>query len=259
MASGSVLEVLQKGSKKFVKAPGTLIKNGEAGKIFEDSQGNIYAMGTDAHLEVLYKGEQNFVKAKGHKGTYNRFTRERQLVEDSQGNVYIFNFEFIDSNQMLNAELKVLYKGTKEFVKAPGNSIFNGNMGIIFKDSQGNIYAMGMGSSTGKSNFVVLYKGEKEFKNVPGISEFYGYSGVIFEDSQGNIYAKGQRDSFYVLYKGKKEFEKPLGTAFFQKGYENGITTNYNLFIGAAKIFEDSKGNIYVLSAGSTNPLLISS
>ena len=279
MAKGTPLQVLKKEGKNFVSSwinntnqPGLLnvsnITNGENGIIFEDSSGNIWAMAKGTTLQVLEKEGKNFASSwindptqPGLLNGSNITNGENGIIfEDSSGNIWAM---------AKGTTLQVLEKEGKNFASSwindptqpgllNGSNITNGENGIIFEDSSGNIWAMAKGTP-----LQVLKKEGDNFArswiNDPtqpgllnGSNITNGKNGIIFEDSSGSIWAKGFRTKLQLLKKEGEDFAhswKSVTSSKFLLNGSNIVDGHYGV------IFEDSSGNIWAM--GNRKPLQV--
>ena len=240
------------------------IRNGEGGVIFEDSSGNIWAMGSGTRLQVLVKKEDgNYANSWINDPTQPGLLKNSNIrngvsgviFEDSSGNIWAMGYE---------TRLQVLIKKedgnyADSWINDPtqlgllkNSNIRNGEGGVIFEDSSGNIWAMGSGT-----RLQVLVK--KEDGNYadswisdptqPGLLKNSnirnGVSGVIFEDSSGNIWAAGYGTPLQVLQKTTSGFSTSWISDSTQVGLLNGSKISAGRFGGT--IFQDSSGNIWAM------------
>ena len=253
--SDTTKEALLKGSK---------ITNGKFGVIFEDSSGNIWAMGYEKPLQVLKKEGDGFSSSwvsdatkKGLlKGSNINDGKGGVIFEDSSGNIWAMGN---------NKPLQVLKKEGDGFSSSwvsnttkegllKGSNITDGYFGTIFEDSSGNIWTMGYGK-----RLQVLKKEGDVFASswvsdptkeglLNGSNITNGYGGVIFEDSSGNIWAMGRKSKLQVLKKEGDVFASSWVSDPTKEGLLNGsnITDGFH-----GTIFEDSSGNIWAMGRDS--------
>ncbi len=267
----------------FIDAPGSNIRNGGGGFIFQAKNGDIYAMGCITGLQVLKGGKldnnNEFINAPGSNITDGSFG---VIFQATNGDVYAMG---------ASDRLQVLKGGkldnTNQFIVPPGSNITDGKNGVIFQAKNGDIYAMGA------SDRLQVLKGGKldnsnEFINVPGSDITDGSFGVIFQATNGDIYAMGYDTGLQVLKGGKldnsNEFinapgsniTKGAGGVIFQAtngdiyamGFGTGLQVlkggkldNSNEFINApgsnitkgegGVIFQATNGDIYAMGAGT--------
>ena len=217
-------------SRSFAEASSN-ITNGKDGQIFEDSQGNIWAMGNGTGLQVKYKGENDFVNAPGSN------------ISDGQG-----GFIFEDSNGNIWAiggttPLQVKYSNQDRFQEISSKISF-GWTAKILEDSQKNIWIIGWDKNTNINYIQVKYNGYDSFENVSANS-LYGHKPEIIEDSQGNIWFilddYAGKNKLQVKYRNQDRFQDAPSWKSFPKNKDAGEH-------GYSKIFEDSQGNIWSLS-----------
>ena len=246
------------------------ITNGDSGVIFEDSKGNIWAMGFGTPLQVLVKNRDgNYANAWISDNSQEGLLKGSKIAdgyrgvifEDSKGNIWAMGF---------GTPLQVLRKEGNGFVSSwisdrtqagllNGSNIVNGEGGVIFEDSRGNIWAMGKGTP-----LQVLKKEGSGFASswinsttreglLKGSNITDGRSGVIFEDSRGNIWAMGDETPLQVL---KKEGSR-FASSWINSTTREGLLKGSNItdgFDGA--IFEDSHGNLWAMGYGTSLQVL---
>ena len=162
----------------------------------------------------------------------------------------------------------------KSFIKhevAGNNSnIKNGSHSTIFKDSKGNIWAMGKGTK-----LQVLKNGETEWKLASNSNITNGEFGTIIEDSKGNLWSMANGTALQELQNGETNWKPAYGTnirdgkgsmlfedskgilwgvgkgskveAFWQGRWSNNGHDSHIVHGENATIFEDAKGVIYVM------------
>ena len=247
---------------------GSKITSGERGVIFEDSSGNIWAMGNGTPLQVLKKQGDGFASSwisdRTKAGLLNRSNIvdgwNGVIFQDSSGNIWAMGYE---------TPLQVLKKQGDGFASSwisdtsqegllNGSKITNGQAGVIFQDSRGNIWAMGY-----RTPLQVLKKQGGGFASswisdrtqaglLNGSNIVNGDDGVIFEDSSGNIWAMGNGTPLQVLKKQGGGFASSWISDRTQEGLLNGSKiTNGQTGV----IFQDSSGNIWAM--GYETPLQV--
>ena len=244
------------------------ITDGSKGVIFEDSSGNIWAMGNETPLQVLKKESDGFANSWTSDNTSGLLSGSKitngwygTIFEDSSGNIWAMGY---------NTPLQVLKKESDGFASSwtsdntsgllSGSNITNGYYGTIFEDSSGNIWAMGS-----ITPLQVLVKKEDGNYADSWISDSAqegllkdsnitdGANGVIFEDSSGNIWAMGSSKPLQVLKKESDGFASSW-TSDNTSGLLNGLKMGYNF---SGTIFEDSSGNIWAMRAGTPLQVLV--
>ena len=206
------------------------IRFGVGGSIFQDSFGNLWALGGwNAKLQVLLKKKD---------GTYV----DSWICDNKNG----------------------LLKNSK-IVNVPNNRYLY-KYGKIFQDSFGNLWAMGNYSklqvlkvdpnsptgyvNTGWTNDNSL-NGDKLLKKSNII---IGHSGTIFQDSFGNLWTSGGGQQLQVLK------AKPDGSGYVDTGWNcnntEGLLKGSNIVVvgrsgnPVRRIFQDSFGNLWIQGMG---------
>ena len=253
MGYGSTLQVLKKDPNKegYVDAgwvndnnkttgdnllKGSNINDGERGKIFQDSFGNLWSMGFGTKLQVLKKdpSKDGYVDA-GWVNENNKTTGDNLLkgsnIEDG-GTGIIFQDEFKNLWAMgYGTKLQVLKKDPSKdgYVNEgwvnennkttgdnllKGSNIEDGESGIIFQDKFKNLWAMGVNSklqvlkvNPQKNGYVNSgwiddndrTSGDKLLKNSNIDNSDPELLGAIFQDHLGNLWAMGDNSSLQVL------------------------------------------------------------
>ena len=270
MGYGTPLQVLRKKGSGFASSwasdntsgllKGSNITRGQNGVIFEDSSGNIWAMGKLTPLQVLRKEGSGFASSwtddtssgllKGSKITSGSYGT---IFEDSSGNIWAMAY---------GKPLQVLQKKGNKFASSwvsdttkegllKGSNITRGQGGVIFEDSSGNIWAMGY-----KTPLQVLRKEGSGFASswasdntsglLKGSNITRGENGVIFEDSSGNIWAMGKLTPLQVLRKEGSRF-----ASSWTSDTSSGLLKGSRITSGSyGTIFEDSSGNIWAMGWG---------
>ena len=240
MGLNSKLQVLKNENGNFVDSwtsdnsdpllRNSLILEGFGGRIFQDSFGNLWAMGYGASLQVLVKNKEDGT----YKGWWNE---EKSLLKNSNVNNW-------------------------------PNVTYTGKYGTIFQDSFGNLWTMGKNSklqvlkvdpssSTGYVNSGWINdndkkSGDKLLKNSYIVAGEYG---TIFQDSFGNLWASGGGYNLQVL-KAKLD-----GSGYVDSGWtidnSQGLLKNSNINViglregiskgnAVERIFQDSFGNLWI-------------
>ena len=250
---------------------GSKIADGYRGVIFEDSRGNIWAMGKATPLQVLQKTASGFVDSWISDNSQEGLLKNSNITngdsgvifEDSYGNIWAMG---------TNTPLQVLVKkdngtyasswindNTQEGLLKYSN-INDGNAGVIFEDSYGNIWAMGI-----RSRLQVLVKNrDGNYANawisdnsqeglLKGSNINNGSGGVIFEDSYGNLWAMASGTPLQVLVKNR---DGNYVDSWISDPTQPGLLKDSNINDGySGVIFEDSSGNIWAM--GNYTPLQV--
>ena len=275
MGLGTPLQVLQKEEDGFVRSwisdstqegllKDSTITNGDSGTIFEDSSGNIWAMGYGTPLQVLKKQRNGFASSwnsnKNQAGLLNGSNITSGyggvIFEDSSGNIWAMGS---------GTPLQVLKKQRKGFASSwisnrtqsgllNGSNITDGNGGVIFEDSSGNIWSMGYGTKLQVlkkegDSFVRSWISDSTQEGLLKDSTITdGDGGVIFEDSSGNIWAMGYGTPLQVLKKEGDSFVR----SWISDSTQEGLLKDSTITDGdSGVIFEDSSGNIWAMGSGT--------
>ena len=230
----------EKNGEKLLQ--GSKINDGFQGTIFQDSFGNLWAMGNGSKLQVL---------AKNKDGSY--------------ASSWISNIYKKNSWSVKNNTSSGLLKNC---------NIFNGKQGIIFQDFFGNLWAMGFTNYNRRSRSYELpysmlqvlevdsnsptgyvetgwkynYNNERLLKNSEIISS---ERGTIFQDKFKNLWISGNAQDFKVLKANQN------GDGYVDTGWTNdntkGLLKNSNVVVPGSTwvnwvktIFQDSFGNLWV-------------
>ena len=243
---------------------GSKITNGWHGTIFEDSSGNIWATGYRTRLQVLKKEIDGFASSWTSDNTSgllngSKITSELDgtIFEDSSGNIWAMGhlrpLQVLVKKDDGNYADSWISDSTQEGLLKNSN-ITNGEGGVIFEDSIGNIWAAGY-----LRPLQVLKKEGNGFatswisdSTQPGLlkgSKIINGNGVIFEDSSGNIWASGISTMLQVLV--KKE-DGNYAESWISDSTQEGLLKNSNITDGlGGVIFEDSSGNIWAIGFGT--------
>ena len=230
---------MSENSRPLLQGKNKSITSGFKGQLFEDSNGNLWALSSDNPLQVLMHDEFEWKDAgHGSKVTTGAFA---QIYEDSQKNLWVISSSGI---QILRVS-----KGKTEWeTQFEGNMIVNGSGGQILEDSKGNIWAIADNSS-----LQVLRKNKTRWEIAGDGNELLYNNGNsrLFEDSKGNLWAMSFNHELQVLRKNSTRWEK---AGRYGRRNIGTNTTNFG-FNDNGKIFEDSKGNLWV--GGSNYPLQV--
>ena len=275
MGKGAPLQVLKKEDVGFANSwinntiqeallNGSNITDGENGVIFEDSSGNIWAMGKGTSLQVLKRTSTGFanlwinsrIETGLLKGSNITDGENGVIFEDSSGNIWAMgkgtSLQVLKRTSTGFANLWINSRIETGLLK--GSNITDGENGVIFEDSSGNIWAMGKGTSlqvlkrtsTGFANLWINSRTETGLLKDSNITN--GEGGVIFEDSSGNIWAMGKGTPLQVLKRTSTGFANLWINSRTETGLLKGSNINYG-FNGT--IFEDSNGNIWAMGLGT--------
>ena len=204
---------------------GSKINDGKLGFIFQDSFGNLWAMGKRSKLQVLVKNKD---------GSY-----ASSWINDNNQN---------DEKLLKNSNI------------VANRGFIDGEVGRIFQDSFGNLWTMGYGKKLqvlkAKENGEGYVNegwindnsqnGDKLLKNSNIIR---GQDGIIFQDSFGNLWSTGFRTNLQVL-KAKENGEGYVNEGWINDNSQNGdkLLKNSNIVncLSNDVIFQDSFGNLWM-------------
>ncbi len=226
------LQVLKRDGTQWQDATNTgLTKSsniftGMNGSIFEDDFGNLWAMGMNRKLQVLVKNKD---------GTY--------------ASSWVNNNHAVSGAKLLkNSRLR------------------NGNGGVIFQDSFGNLWAMGTGSSLqvlvknkdGTYADSWNYDNTKELLKNSNVvnrldSRYTGKYGAIFQDKFNNLWAMGKNSKLQVLKADPNSDSGYVTTGWINDNSASGdsLLKGSNISIGyKGTIFQDSFGNLWMSGGG---------
>ena len=262
---GSFAQSWKSNSKENGLLKGSNITDGEYGVIFEDSSGNIWAMGNSKPLQVLTKNHDgSFAQSWKSNSKENGLLKGSNITdgeggvifEDSSGNIWAMGnrtpLQVLTKNR--DGSFAQSWKSnSKENGLLKGSNIINGEHGVIFEDSSGNIWAMGSGTplqvlvKKPNGNYADSWISDSAQEGLLKDSNITnGEGGVIFEDSSGNIWAMGNRTPLQVLTKNPNGNFAP---SWKSNSKENGLLKGSNITDGFfGTIFEDSSGNLWAIS-----------
>ena len=250
------------------------IINGESGIIFQDDFGNLWAMGKDSKLQVLKKDPKNeaYLDASWTNSASLGLTKNSNITNGQGGTIFQDKFGNLwamgkDSKlQVLKAnENDDGYVNEGWINNNDSNSgdnllkksnITDGEGGIIFQDSFGNLWAMGDGST-----LQVLRANENEDGYVNegwnsgaklGLTKNSninnGVDGIIFQDKFKNLWAMGQGSKLQVLKVNEN------GNGYVNEGWINDNQNGDNLLKNSniasssyGAILQDSFGNLWAM------------
>ena len=244
------------------------ITDGSKGVIFEDSSGNIWAMGYETPLQVLKKESDGFASSWTSDNTSGLLNGSNiidgwygKIFEDSSGNIWAMGHK---------TPLQVLKKESDGFASSwtsdntsgllNGSKINNGISGVILEDSSGNIWAMGSSRplqvlvKKEDGNYADSWTSDNTSGLLNGSKINNGINGVILEDSSGNIWAMGYETPLQVLKKESDGFASSW-TSDNTSGLLNGWKMVAYNFHGT--IFEDSSGNIWAMRGSTPLQVLV--
>ncbi|MEO0134425.1 MAG: SBBP repeat-containing protein, partial [candidate division WOR-3 bacterium] len=183
-----------------------------------------------------------------YNGPGNDYDEATSLFVDNQGNVYVTGISFGSSTYYDYATLKYDTNGNLLWVRrynGPGNH--NDAATSLFVDNQGNVYVTGCSYNilTDFDYATLKYDASGNLlweRRYNGPGNDYDEATSLFVDNQGNVYVTGRSyDSLTNLDYATLKYDAS-GNLLWERRY-NG-PGNYN--DGAASLFVDSDGNVYV-------------
>ena len=256
------------------------ILNGYSGTIFQDSFGNLWAMGRKSKLQVLKKDPKNegYVKTGWTSDFNSGLTKNSNITNGYVGAIFQDSFGNLWSMGQ-GSKLQVLKKNPKnegyvnlgwinENDKNTGDNllknsnILNGLGGTIFEDEFGNLWAMGNQSklqvlkvNSKKDGYVeVGWTSDTNLNLTKDSNITNGAGGIIFQDDFGNLWSMGNKSKLQVL---KKD---PKNEGYVKNGWTSDVTlgltkvSNITNGFGGA-IFQDDFGNLW--SMGNKSKLQV--
>ena len=245
------------------------ITNGWYGKIFEDSRGNLWAMGKATKLQVLFWNDKTKQYATSwtddagdfliNGSTINSGTTGT-IFEDSRGNLWAMSYK--SKLQVLawndqKKEYALSWTTTDSSGLLNNSKITDGFGGTIFEDSHGNLWAMGYESklqvlawNSETKQYAPSWTSDTSSGLTKGSIITNGLGGTIFEDSRGNLWAMSYKSKLQVLAWNSET--KQYATSW-TADTSSELLINSNVINGLGGIiFEDYYGNIWVGSNGKT-------
>ena len=218
------------------------IKDGEGGFMFEDSHENLWAAGYRTSLQKYNYEDKTWVadissNIKDGEGGF--------MFEDSRGNLWAAGNG--TQIQKYNYKTKKWKDDNSKFVEYTHDAIktrnkkTNGRGGVMFEDAYYNFWM------TTYNKGLYKYKGEKygwTLDNTNNIKD--GSYGTIFEDSQCNLWSMGKKTK---LKKYDHYNDSPIDNYKSRWQY----VRHSNIVDGSyGTIFEDSHGNLWAMSRGTS-------
>ena len=229
LGSGTPLQVLTRTRKGYATSwttdtsqegltKGSKLRDGRDGFIFQDQDGNLWALGSGTPLQVLKRTRKGYVTSWTDDPTTEPLLKDSKITNGSGG----FIFQDQDGNLWAlgrNTKLQVLKRLGDKYADSwtddenqgltKGSKIRDGRNGFIFQDHQGNLWALGSHTS-----LQVLKKGATSWTDdqtqeplLKNSQIRNGYGGFIFQDDQGNLWALGYDTSLRVLRKDSDGWE----------------------------------------------------
>ncbi len=229
--------------------------NDVATSLFVDINSNVYVTGRSEvsgidfdYATLKYDASGNLLWERRYNGPGNDYDEATSLFVDNQGNVYVTGISFGSSTYYDYATLKYDTNGNLLWVRrynGPGNH--NDAATSLFVDNQGNVYVTGCSYNilTDFDYATLKYDASGNLlweRRYNGPGNDYDEATSLFVDNQGNVYVTGRSyDSLTNLDYATLKYDAS-GNLLWERRY-NG-PGNYN--DGAASLFVDSDGNVYV-------------
>ena len=225
------------------------IRNGENGFIFEDTQGNLWALGSGTKLQVLKKGASFWIDDLTQgltKGSNIRNGENGFLFEDDQGNLWAM---------AVNTKLQVLKKVGAGYASSwtddltKGSKIVFGDSGFIFQDDWGNLWALGYNTKLQVlkkvgANYADSWTDDLTKGLTKGSKMVFGGPGFIFQDQDGNLWALGKKTKLQVL----KKTAKGYADSWTDDENQEPLLKGSNIRDGdSGFIFQDQDGNLWAM------------
>ena len=240
------------------------INNGKAGKIFQDSRGNLWTMGKGTKLQVLAWNDQTKQYALSWVSvTCEGLTNSLEITdglggtifEDSQGNLWAMSYKSKLQVLVWNSETKQYASSWTSDTSSgltKGSKITNGVGGIIFEDSQHNLWAMGKDTklqvlawNDHTKQYVSSWTIDTSSELLKNSNVTNGWYGMIFEDSHGNLWTMGYGSKLQVLIWNS---ETKQYASSWTSDTSSGLTKGSKITNGVGgTIFEDSQGNLWAM------------
>ena len=263
------------------------IKTGKYSSFIQDSSGNFWAIGNRSKLQVLkrdgiqWEEDTTTGLTKGSNIVGGRPLDERNTIifEDDFGNIWSMGknqkLQVLVKNKDGNFADSWTDKNEENGEKLlQGSKINNGQLGTIFQDSFGNLWAMGTSSrlqvlvKNKDGSYASSWASDNTNELLKNSNISNGKDGEIFQDSFGNLWSMGYTSyrirsrlaSDYSLLQVLKADPNSL-TGYVDTGwtndYKKGLLKNSQIIRGQeGKIFQDSFGNLWV-SGASTRPQVL--
>ena len=278
-----------KNSKELLR--NSKIKNGEDGTIFQDSFGNLWAIGRISGAQILkmsqnglgyenswitdkintpilkYTGTRNGGKNINTKFFQDKFKNlwlmlkgasPRVMRAKSDGSGYLTNRGWVDEIDYKLSNVKWL----------KGSNIVDGLDGTFFQDSFGNLWAMAWKTSNSKTIQVLKAKSNGSGYDLnDGWNSDYnqgllknskvssGNGGVIFQDSSKNLWVMAEGTKLQVLKAKLDGSGYDLDVGWIDNNNKNNgdeLLKNSNITSGEnGVIFEDSSKNLWAVGFGT--------
>ena len=237
------------------------IETGYGGTIFQDSFGNLWAMGNRSKLQVLKVNEnKNGYVETGWtsdtaldltKGSNIKTSYGGKIFQDEFGNLwsmgYFSKLQVLKVNQNKDGYVKDGWTSDTTLDLTKGSNITNGQFGAIFQDKFKNLWAMGANSklqvlkvNSKKDGYVKDgWTSDNTLDLTKGSNITNGLFGTIFQDKFYNLWTIGNGSKLQVLKANSKK-----------DGYIEGWTNNNeedtsNNLLKGSNIEDDWKGTIF--------------
>ena len=286
MGQGSKLQVLKVNSQKdgYVEdwashtnsdlTKNSNITNGLDGTIFQDSFKNLWTMGAGSKLQVLKVNSQKKGYVEGWinnnvGNSSDNLLKNSNITNGQDGTIFQDSFknlwamgngtklEVLKVNSQKNAYIEGWSSDNSSLTK--NSNINNGEDGIIFQDSFGNLWAMGKGTklqvlkaNSQKDGYVKSWINDNRIKGDPLLKNsniIYGEGGTIFQDEFKNLWTMGSGTKLQVL---KANSQKDGYVEGWTSTTSSGLTKSSNINSGTfGTIFQDFFKNLWSMGNGT--------
>ncbi len=191
------------------------IRNSHEGTIFEDSRGNIWAMGRRSKLYVLKKTDGAYAESWTSSitsgltnGSNIRNGYTGTIFEDKKGNLWSMGTSKLQILEWDVTENRYVDSWTDSTTSGltNGSNINHGFHGTIFQDKDNNLWAIGDGSGlqvlewdTIKNRYVDSWTSSITSGLTNGSKIKTGRGSIIFQDKSGNLWVMGDGSKLQVL------------------------------------------------------------
>ena len=222
-----------------------VVTNGQFARIFEDSFGNLWAMGNGSKLQVLKANPQKngYVKEGWTSDTNSSLTKNSNIVNGAYGTIFQDSFGNLWSMGAVQKSKKLTKSNDPASIiaafrmaKTQKTKKKLAKLQVLKVNSQKNGYVSAGWINDNSSSGDPLLKNSNITK---------GSKGTIFQDSFGNLWAAGKNQKLQVLK------VNPQKNGYVNEGWTSGnlgLTKNSNITNGTlATIFQDSFGNLWAM------------
>ena len=244
------------------------ITDGGWGRVFQDHQKNIWAMGHGTKLQVLkMQTNDNYASSwtndNNVAGLLNgsNITNGRGgfIFQDHQKNLWAMGF---------GTKLQVLKMQTNDNYASSwindnsvagllnGSNITNGRGGFIFQDHKKNLWAIGFGTKLqvlkmqADGNYASSWTNDNSVVGLLNGSKIInGYTAKIFQDHKKNLWAMGRGSKLQVL---KMQANGNYASSWTNDNNVAGLLNNSNITNGQGGfIFQDHQKNLWAMGSGT--------